>query len=141
LNFVRLKNLLAGHIQCNLFVDFLGFVFKLGSQCENLRLEGPAFALDLAPFTPGCLATKLSGGLLARFLRGSCSSGQHALGSDIEVSEFDAAISENEFTDLIGMTDAARLENVKAAVALAVVFQIAEQNPAIHQGGDADLGL
>src|SRR5262249_39982216 len=39
------------------------------------------------------------------------------------------------------MRRATGLEHPDTSIALAVAFQAAQENPCVHQGGDADLGL
>ncbi len=47
----------------------------------------------------------------------------------------------HELPHLVGVGHTARFKNVDAAVAFAVEFEIANENPSVDERGDADLGL
>ncbi len=68
-------------------------------------------------------------------------SGQCAAFAEIGLQQLNAAARHHELADLVGMGDAARLEQIKFAVELAVGLAVEQQDPAVHQRRQTRVGF
>src|SRR4051794_34610332 len=59
---------------------------------------------------------------------------QHSADGAIHIEQADAAVCNLILADLIGVTHAARFQDVKSTVTLPICFERTERNPGIDQG-------
>ena len=122
--------------------DGLARFLLLGLQLEpergDLSVQRLAFALEEELLSFNFLPDQQRPGGIFGFLRHTGGTGEQSRFAQIDVAKFDAVIGQKEFANLIRMGNAAGLEDVEAAVALAPALDIAQQQPRIHQGRDAE---
>src|SRR5581483_4212501 len=75
---------------------------------------------------------------LARLLREARGSGEDAVEADVDVAQHHALVRQRELADLVRVRHAARLQHVEPAVALAVLLEVPEEQPGVHERRDAD---
>src|SRR4030095_4961852 len=74
-------------------------------------------------------------------LSSSRSAGKHTFRTEVNVNQLNAVFREDKLPNLVGVRHAARLQDPYAAIAFSVAFDVAQQNPGIHQRRYTDLRL
>ena len=67
--------------------------------------------------------------------------GFRSTSSQVHLAKFDALVSQDKGPDLIGVCHAPRLQDKQAAMARSIILDVAQAQPGIDQGGNADHGL
>jgi hypothetical protein len=67
--------------------------------------------------------------------------GKDALGTRIHVDEVNAIAGNQKLPNLIGMSHAARFEDIHRPGALAAKLDVTQQQPRVHQRRDVYIGL
>ena len=129
--------LLAGDVPFHFFL--VGLKLQLENGDLSLQRLLPSCQFSPLPFD---LQTALHRRrLLLRFLGQPCRTRENAFRPQVDLGELNALVGQQEFPDLVAMGHAAGFENVQPPVALAVEFDVAQEQPGVDERGNVQFRL